>query len=339
MSVVERVWRGRDGAWQRPFREQARIGARACSRRLQRLASDFALEESFGTAVQRLREHHGVALSASSLRLFTLEHAGHMARQQLQRAPVRTLPARGADTIVAEADGSMLPQVEFLPGEGDRRKRRHLLWQEARLLAAQAHGSAQSVYAVSLGGVTEAGEQWAHAARQAGWATGSRLHVLGDGAEWIEIQHGIHFGRHGRYLVDFFHVCEYLAAAAPAELPDWLQRQKQRLRDNQAQALIEELVLRLEPAEVPDDQAPVRSAHRYLSNRRHALDYRSALAADLPIGSGLIESAHRHIFQRRLKIPGAAWLRSSAEAIAHARALRANGHWLSYWSDSPLARN
>jgi hypothetical protein len=323
----------------RPFQQQACIGARGCSRRLQRLACDFALEESFGTAVQRLREHHGVELSASSLRRISLGHAARMARQQLQRSPVRTLPARGANTIVAEADGSMLPQVGFREGEGDRRKRRQILWQEARLLAAQANGSTRSVYAVSFGGVTEAGEQWAHAARQAGWATNSRLHVLGDGAEWIENQSDIQFGRQGRYLVDFFHVCEYLAAAAPLDQPDWLPRQKQRLRDNQAQALIEELAPRLEPAAVADEQAPVRTAHRYLNNRRHALDYRSALEANLPIGSGLIESGHRHIFQRRLKIPGAAWLRSSAEAIAHARALRANGLWHSYWSQYPLARN
>jgi hypothetical protein len=339
VSVQERVWRGREGAWLRPFQQQARIGARGCSRRLQRLACDFALEESFGTAVERLREHHGVALSASRVRLVTLEHAGRMARQQLQRAPVRTLPARGADTIVVEADGSMLPHVEFGEGEGDRRKRRKIFWQEARLLAAQARGCAEAVYAVSFGDVSEAGQQWAHAARESGWAIHSCLHAIGDGAEWIDKQRALQFGRQSRYLVDFFHVCEYLAAAAPPGQPDWLQRQKQRLRDNQAETVIEELSLRLELVGSPDEQAPVRCAHRYLSNRRHALDYRSALEAGLPIGSGLIESGHRHIFQHRLKIAGAAWLRSSAETIAHARALRANGHWRSYWFDSALARN
>jgi hypothetical protein len=37
-----------------------------------------------------------------------------------------------------------------------------------------------------------------------------------------------------------------------------------------------------------------------LSARRNQLNYREALAKDLPIGSGEIESAHRYIAQQRL---------------------------------------
>ena len=40
-------------------------------------------------------------------------------------------------------------------------------------------------------------------------------------------------------------------------------------------------------------------------DRRNQLNYRDALAKDLPIGSGEIESAHRYIAQQRLKRPGA----------------------------------
>jgi hypothetical protein len=42
-----------------------------------------------------------------------------------------------------------------------------------------------------------------------------------------------------------------------------------------------------------------------LSGRRNHLNYDDALANDLPIGSGEIESAHRYIAQQRLKRPGA----------------------------------
>jgi len=337
--VQERVWAGQLGAWQRPFCLQARVSMRGCSRRLQRLACDFGLEESFEASVKRLHEHHAVELSASTLRLITLEHAENMKRAQLAREVVRTLPSQGAATIVAQADGSMLAHVHYAEGEGDRRKRRRIQWQEARLLGAQQHGSTSTHYAVSFGDVEECGEQWARTALQAGWASHSRLHVLGDGAEWIEKQHDIHFARHGRYLVDFFHVCEYLAAAAPEGQPDWLTEQKSRLRQNQLDAVIAELACRIEPASQPEETAPVRAAHRYLTNRSHAMDYAGALASGLPIGSGMIESGHRHIFQRRLKLPGAAWLRDSAESIAHARALRANSQWNAYWNASSQAQN
>jgi hypothetical protein len=88
-EVTERVWRGQAGAWQRPFATSAALSARGSSRRLQRLASDFALEEPFGRAAARLLEHHGVTLAPSTVRALTLAH-GHRAA----RAPAR--PALGA---------------------------------------------------------------------------------------------------------------------------------------------------------------------------------------------------------------------------------------------------
>jgi hypothetical protein len=44
---------------------------------------------------------------------------------------------------------------------------------------------------------------------------------------------------------------------------------------------------------------------RYLENRLDQLDYPSALAVGLPVGSGLIESGNRHLLQARLKLAGA----------------------------------
>ena len=82
-----------------------------------------------------------------------------------------------------------------------------------------------------------------------------------------------------------------------------------------------------------------RAAHRYLSNRRDQLDYPAALAAALPLGSGLIESGHRHVLHHRLKIPGAAWVRANSDAIAHARVVRAHGAWPAYWHTLALAQN
>ena len=52
---------------------------------------------------------------------------------------------------------------------------------------------------------------------------------------------------------------------------------------------------------------------------------------ELPIGSGLIESGHKHVLQARLK-KGGAWLISKAELIANLPVLRANRQWLSLWN-------
>lgn len=78
-------------------------------------------------------------------------------------------------------------------------------------------------------------------------------------------------------------------------------------------AVLRALTPHLEPERQPE--APVRAAHRYLSGRRDQLDYAGARAAGLPIGSGEIESGHRHVIQQRLKRAGSWWHEPNAEAM------------------------
>ena len=80
----------------------------------------------------------------------------------------------------------------------------------------------------------------------------------------------------------------------PAKADQWRHIQQKRLRRGAFEKVIESLEDHLEPANTPEELSPVRNAHRYLSNRRECLDYPRALELDLPIGSGIIESGHRH---------------------------------------------
>ena len=75
----------------------------------------------------------------------------------------------------------------------------------------------------------------------------------------------------------------------------------------------------------------IGSAIQYLTNRINQLDYKSAIERDLPIGSGEVESAHKYILQKRLKIPGAWWRIERAEEMAQLRAMRANNRWNEFW--------
>jgi len=50
----------------------------------------------------------------------------------------------------------------------------------------------------------------------------------------------------------------------------------------------------------------------------------------LPIGSGEIESRHRHVIQARLKRAGAWWKEENAEKMLALRVARANCEWESY---------
>ena len=143
------------------------------------------------------------------------------------------------------------------------------------------------------------------------------------------------FGDPSRFLLDYYHVCDYLADAslvcAPQAPKAWMEQQKTRLKQNYFWAVLKALKPFREPDSVADAQAPVRAAYRYLLNRPQHLDYKASIAAELPIGSGEIESAHRYIIQIRLKRSGSWWTVKNAEAMLALRVLRANQDWDDYW--------
>lgn len=333
LEVGEQTWRAGTRA-SRPLSVALKIKPGGLSRRLQRAICDLAADEAFAKAAAKLHEHYGLRVAVERVRRVCLRHARGMGRHQVE-AP-RSLPARGAAAIITEADGTMIPTVECTagPGRGDRRKQRRCAWQEMRLVAARARGESRTHYAATAENVEQVGRLWSGVVGRAGWAAPSFIHGVGDGAEWIHEQFRQHFGAHGRYTLDLFHACEYLAAAAPdpAAAAGFVAGRREALKENRHQQVLAELAARLEPAEQPEAQAPVRRAHRYLSKRLGQLDYQAALAADLPVGSGLIESGHRHVLQARLKKPGAWWTRPNAQAMAHLRTLRANNLWDHYWS-------
>lgn len=241
--------------------------------------------------------------------------------------------------IVAQTDGGMIPIVEVDETQRDKRKGKTLSWREAKLCLAHAKGSRTPVYAGTItGGVETAGQQLFACAVRAGFGATSNVHAVGDGAPWIVSQVEEQFGTQGRYLIDFYHVCEYLSAAAKAIAPDpaaldaWIDGQKDALKSGRLDQVLAALARHIEATELDDDQAPVRRCHRYLSDRRNQLNYRDALANDLPIGSGEIESAHRYIAQQRLKRPGAWWRVDHAEYMLALRIARRNGDWHGYWA-------
>lgn len=334
MEVRERLWRSQTKNYVRPFPERVGVSPRGRSRRLERVLTDFGCEKAFGRAAQSVREHYGFEIGVSAVRSATLEHAGR-AHEKLggeYQASFRILPAVGAAHVIAQVDETMICTVQ----PGPRKGKRPRAWKEMRLAAAHAKGTTTKFYAATFGSVEETGRRWGHCARQAGWGLNSEIHAVGDGAEWVQLQSKEVFRQQGVFLCDFFHVSEYLGAAAlscRSSQPDaWRRTQQKRLRRGAVQKVIEALESHLEPEATTDEESPVRKGYRYLNNRLDCLDYPRALRLGLPIGSGMIESGNRHVLQARLKQAGTAWLADHADQIAHLRVLRANRQWECLWN-------
>ena len=291
--------------------------------------TDFGADHSFWQAVKKVREHYGVDIPLAAARQYTLRHARAMGAVQHPAAPA-------AKTLITGLDGSMIPIVESGLG-ADQRKGKTLLWKQANLCCARDQKAVDCVYGATLASVKMAGLTWKAAAVGAGLVPASSIHAVADGADPIFNAFNEQFGEwedRAKFTVDYYHVDEHLSEAADCIAPDkkkeWLHEQHGRLLTNQVGEVLRSLERHFEPLE--QEKTPVRAVHHYIDKRRDHLDYAGARAADLPIGSGEIESGHRHVIQYRLKIAGAWWIFPNAEAMLQLRTTRANNDWDRYWS-------
>ncbi len=335
--MIEQTYLGRDdGKLNRPFARSAQVRCRGYSGPLQRVLTDFGADNAFGRVAEKVAEHYGISIPLSAAATLTERHAHALRTEDITpQASRRIAPL----TLIAETDGSMIPVVQTgaagWPAQ-DRRKKRTLSWKEARLALIRRPDEVEPTFAVTLGDASTAGGAMKRLAQAAGLTRQTHVHGVGDGAPWIAEQMEIQFGAQASYLIDLYHLCDYLADAAPVCHPDnaieWMTRQKHAAKEGAIQSVLTALAPHREPETAPDDQAPVRRCHRYIANRLGQFDYPTALAANLPIGSGEVESAHRYVIQERLKLSGAWWAPSNAQAMLNLRSLRANHLWHNYWN-------
>ena len=326
---MEPLWRNDTGI-ERPFSAVAGVSCRGSSLPLQRVVTDFGADDAFGPGVAKLKEHYGIEMPVSTMQRTTEHHAHCIYEQEV----VRVIgPGTATGVLIGEMEGSMVPGVEPSPEAEDKRKDQGLSWKEVRLNLVHPQGSVTPVFGGNFAdGVEESGRQWGRCAAKAGFGPSSHLHGVGDGAPWIVNQMDLQFGTQGSYLVDFFHVCEYLGEAAQGCAADhpqaWLDMQKERLKTNQTAAVLDALAPFVRADE---NDNPVTACDRYLRHRLDHLDYQGAIQQGLPIGSGEIESAHRYIIQERLKLPGAWWSPDQVKTRLALRLNRANREWEAYW--------
>ena len=308
---------------------------------MQRRITDFAADGSFAVVNQKMKEHYGVEVPESSARAIALNHACSMKKQADASLEQEPGPAGESRQLIGEMDGSFVPIVRFDENaEGDKRKTRKTDWQEVKLCLAYEQGRQGKRYEVTLGDVDEAGKRWLSCAIKQGLNQQSKIHCVSDGARWIESQAKRVFGEQSSFLVDYYHLSEYLANGAKdcvgsdeVQQKRWTVQQQERMKRGD----IETVLAELEPfrnKQLGKKANPAEACHRYIRNREGQFDYRAAEAANLPIGSGEIESSNRAVVQKRLKVPGAWWLPSNVAVMLELLAMRANSEWEDYWKNT-----
>jgi hypothetical protein len=146
-------------------------------------------------------------------------------------------------------------------------------------------------------------------------------------------------GREITLVVDFIHVLEYLWDAAwcffeegDREVETWVTERAfailQGRSSDVAAGIRRSATLRDLP---PDKRVGADDCADYLIAKRSMLRYDRYLRQGLPIATGVIEGACRHLIVDRLDITGARWSVAGAEAILRLRSLRSSGDFDDYW--------
>lgn len=148
-----------------------------------------------------------------------------------------------------------------------------------------------------------------------------------------------HYGVALTIVLDIYHVLGYVWDAGHAfhtegsqQLQDWVLERLRRLLDggvSQVAAGMRRSATKRGLSRTK--RRPVDRCADYLLKYKHYLAYDCYLAAGMPIATGIVEGACRHLVKDRMGLTGARWRLSSAEAVLRLRALRASNDFDEYW--------
>jgi hypothetical protein len=140
-------------------------------------------------------------------------------------------------------------------------------------------------------------------------------------------------------IVDIIHVIEYLWDAGRAfhpesgpELENWVRHRLLGVLRGKAGLMAGGMRRSATRRELsPKARKPVDTCATYLLNKSPYLHYDRYLSQGLPIATGVIEGACRHLVKDRMEITGAKWRLEGAEAVLRLRALRSSNDFDEYW--------
>ena len=296
-----------------------------------KLLAIAGVDIAFERAQRKIREFLLVEVSDNTIRKQTQQIGQKQA--QLEAEWVRQ-SQDGAWLQERERTMSEVPQRLYgsldgaqVPVGQEWRELKTLSWYQVTEVYGQAEPRAQAIsYHSAIAPAEEFGQLL--------WATGVRrfadkaqeLVFVCDGAVWIWKLIS-HYFPDAIQIVDWYHACEYLTPIADAVFSqatarqEWLQQVKTWLWQGQVQKVIQ-ACQRYGRHKTAGEAA--QRAVTYYTNNQHRMYYAQFRAQGYWIGSGTVESACKQIATARLKISGARWTLSGANATAKARAA-----WLS----------
>jgi hypothetical protein len=162
-----------------------------------------------------------------------------------------------------------------------------------------------------------------------------RVVCLGDGAEWVKNQAGLHFG-HAQFIIDFYHACEHVSTLCRCLFDrdlKRLNRYRERWVDFLEQGNIEGIIDQARGLLPKDPQTgkDARTQIAYFEKNKDHMRYAAFRKQGLFIGSGVIEAGCKTVIGQRLKQSGMEWTVRGANDIISLRCTTLSNRAEEFW--------
>jgi hypothetical protein len=289
---------------------------------------DFGINDVYGECAARWSLHYPEPISDNLLRRVVTRVGAQCESADQGRLQEQLKPRAqaAADVLVVETDGSMLP----IRGEEP--------WKEAKVGVVYRHDVKERApvpssarYVTVVGGQGEFAPVLEEALEVEDIDKCGNVVWLGDGAacNWRLADQ---LAPDATQILDWHHAVEHavdcgkvLLGEDSPWLPLWQRRAEQLLAAGNADKLIAELTAcssAIEPRrrDKAEAFAAIDDLVRYYTNNAERMEYDHFRARGYPIGTGAVESAHRHVLQTRMKRAGQHWALRNARRMARLRA-------------------
>lgn len=294
---------------------------------------------SYKETSQIIDKYFGIKIAASTIqkiceevgtKVFEREKKEAKYLYENQHKVVNELPEeKKKGRLYIEADGSMV-SIRY---EGWKEIKLGIVFKDSKIINKdkERHIIIEKEYTAYVGSAEEFKKQlWATAVRN-GLEEVKEVVILGDGAQWVWNIAKELFPE-AVFILDYYHFSEHVYECANIMYPqDEVNRKRwaDGIIDGFMTGKVEETIDSINPADIkdPNIKSKVTGLKTYLENNRNKLHYKEYQEKGYFIGSGAIESGHKSVLQRRLKLPGMRWSRKGVQAMAALRTAHKSDKW------------
>lgn len=295
------------------------------SSEVERRVVDFGINDPDARAAERFSMHYSTTISANQVRKALARTGERMECSSLEWLEESLLQPDTSETgaLIVQADGGM---VSTLVG-----------WKEVKLAVVHNHPQAPQTstksrktkaprarYVGRLGSQQEFEDALEQAMNAHSKDRPKQIVWLGDGAPgyWAICKR---LAPDAVEILDWYHAMEHAAECSKALFASgsmvrlYVERIEHLLWNGEIDLLLEELEASKFLCDSQAQLGAIDDLMRYYRSNAHRMNYPLYRQHGWPIGSGRVESAHKHVIQQRMKRAGQHWSLNRARTTVRLR--------------------